>query len=314
MRRFEFAGPGSAKVRPYLKLGPRWLLRSLGFFFLVIAADAGLSAYLTGYYIFPTRRALGDPTRDLHFRYEAVSFPATDGTKLEGWFVPSPDAKTAVVLLHGADHDRSSMLARAQLLRTHGYAVLLYDARGQGASERRPVTWGWFESRDLLGALDFLRSRGFHNFGCIGSSQGAATIALAAPLLKEVRWAVLECSYSTMRQGFDRQSQAIFNLPGWLSGVFLVPFIEWRAGISFDAVNPREAAEHFACPVLVMNGANDRRVLPEDARDLFSHIPEPKTFWLVPHAGHGNLYKDASVEYERHLLAFISSSENQSSM
>ena len=39
-------------------------------------------------------------------------------------------------------------------MRTHGYAVSIYDSRGQGTSEARPVTWGWFESRDLLGAMN----------------------------------------------------------------------------------------------------------------------------------------------------------------
>lgn len=276
---------------------------------LAIAADVGVSAYLASYYVFPPRRPLVDPRSALPFPYEAVTFPALDGSRLEGWWVPCAGAATVVVLLHGAGNNRDSMVPEARLLRAHGYAVLLYDARGQGTSERRPVSWGAHETGDLLGALDYLRGRGFHAFGCIGASQGAATIALAAPQLRDVRWAVLEGSYSTMRQAFDRQTRAIFHLPGWFAGIFVVPFIEWRAGFSVDATNPRATAEHFACPVLVMSGANDRRVYPDDARDLFAHLPTPKAFWLVPNAGHGKLYQAAGPEYERSLLGFIAASE-----
>jgi alpha-beta hydrolase superfamily lysophospholipase len=51
------------------------------------------------------------------------------------------------------------MIARARLLRAHGFAVLLYDARGHGESDRSRVSFGLHETRDLLGALAYMRSR-----------------------------------------------------------------------------------------------------------------------------------------------------------
>jgi uncharacterized protein len=48
--------------------------------------------------------------------------------------------------------DFSAALARA------GFAVRAYDTRGTGASDPAPDSLGSFERRDVLGAVDFLRS------------------------------------------------------------------------------------------------------------------------------------------------------------
>ena len=62
--------------------------------------------------------------------------------------------------------------------------------------------------------IDWLRTRGFHQFGCIGESQGGATIALAAAELHEVKWVVLESVYPTLHNAVDRRFR---ELPGHLA-------------------------------------------------------------------------------------------------
>ncbi len=89
---------------------------------------------------------------------------------LAGWFVPVAETRKAVVLLHGYGTTRTQMLARARFFHDQGFAALLHDARGHGESGEALVSFGLFETRDLLGALDWLRSRGFTEFGCVGAS------------------------------------------------------------------------------------------------------------------------------------------------
>lgn len=48
----------------------------------------------------------------------------------------------AVLLLHGIHGDRRDMAARARFLHAQGYAVLLIDLPGQGASTASAVTFG----------------------------------------------------------------------------------------------------------------------------------------------------------------------------
>ena len=235
-----------------------------------------------------------------------MRFPARDGVSLEGWFVPCPGAKQAVVILHGHGSTRAQGLARARLLREHGFAVLLHDARGHGASDGELVSFGWFETRDLLGALDWLRTRGIAEFGCIGMSQGGATIALAAAELRDVRWVVLEGVYPTLSHALDRRFRRTFGVPGWLAGSIMVPLAERRLGVSVAAISPRTSITRLACPVLVMSGELDRQTLPADAREVFDAAPGPKSWWLVPGAAHVDLYGFAKRDYEQRSLEFTS--------
>lgn len=251
------------------------------------------------------RRPFGTTPERFLSSYENVRFAATDGLSLSGWFVPCAGAKQAVILLHGHASTRTQMLARAKLLHDHGYAVLLYDARGHGESEGSLVSFGWYETRDLLGALDWLRTRGFTAFGCIGASQGGATIAFAADRLHDVRWAVIESTYPTIRNAVDRRFRLTLGLPGWLAGSVMVPLAAWHLGIGADTISPRDFVGKLSCPVLVMNGDQDKDTYPEDAREFFSGAREPKSFWLVPGADHVDLYGFAKGDYERHLLEFI---------
>jgi pimeloyl-ACP methyl ester carboxylesterase len=268
--------------------------------FVIISGFFALK--LTG----PARRPFGTTPERFLSAYENVHFPAQDGLSLSGWFVPCAGAKQAVLLLHGHGSTRTQMLARAKLLHDHGYAVLLYDARGHGESEGSLVSFGWFEANDLLGALDWLRTRGFTEFGCIGVSQGGATVAFAAAKLRDVHWVVLESTYPTMRNAVDRRFRLTFGLPGWLAGSAMIPFAAWHLGVSVDRISPRDFVAKLPCPVLVMNGDRDKDTFPEDAREFFASAREPKSFWLVPGAGHVDLYGFAKGDYERRLLDFIS--------
>ncbi len=267
-----------------------------------VAGSAFFAWKLTG----PMRRPLGTEPQKYLSAFETVRFPATDGVSLAGWFAPRAGAKQAVILLHGHGSTRTQMLARAKLLHDHGYAALLYDARGHGESSGDLVSLGWLERGDLLGAMNWLRTRGFTEFGLIGSSQGGATIALAADQLRGVRWVVLESVFPTLENALDRRFRRTVFLPGWLAGSLMVPIAEWRLGLRASTINPGEAVSKLPCAVFVMSGELDTHTMPIDARILFERAREPKSWWLVPGARHVDLYGFAKQDYERKLLDFIS--------
>ena len=66
--------------------------------------------------------------------YREVAFDAGDGVHLSGWYRPTRNGAT-IIVLHGGGGDRTGAVAHARLLVRHGYGVLLYDARGRGRSE-----------------------------------------------------------------------------------------------------------------------------------------------------------------------------------
>ncbi len=81
-------------------------------------------------------------------------------------------------------------LDHAQLLRRHGYGVLLYDSAGRGESEGTPNAWGWSWEKDVEGALAFLGARDDVEDGRIGGlglSTGADVLIHAAPEQRGLR-------------------------------------------------------------------------------------------------------------------------------
>ncbi len=272
---------------------------------LITVLFTGASAYAAWKLTSPPRRALGALPKDFPFAVEPVRFIASDGVPLAGWYLPCPGATRAAVLVHGMALHRGYGLSRAQLLRGHGYAVLTFDTRGCGESGGTLVSYGWHETRDVLGAMDFLRGRGCTEFGLIGGSAGAAAIALAADRLRDVRWVVLEAAYPTVLTELDRDIRLYTGLPRRPLTSLLEPMIEWRLGLSLTDLAPRDTIGKLKCPVFVVSGVSDRRVFPQDAQELYDQAHEPKSFWLVPGAGHADFHKTAGKEYERRVLAFI---------
>jgi dipeptidyl aminopeptidase/acylaminoacyl peptidase len=143
---------------------------------IVLTTLVGVSAFFLVSALFayrftsPPRREMAAAPEKFLTTFENVRFASRDGISLAGWFVPcndTPTSKKAVVLLHGYGSTRTQMLARAKLLSANGYAALLYDARAHGQSEGSLASFGYYETRDLLGALDWLRTRGFVSFACL---------------------------------------------------------------------------------------------------------------------------------------------------
>jgi uncharacterized protein len=107
--------------------------------------------------------------------YADVTFRASDGLELAGWYRPSRNG-AAVVVVHGGSSDRKGSVAHARMLARHGYGVLVYDARGRGESEGMENNYGWDWPKDVAGAMDFLRGRDDvdpKRIGALGLSTGA---------------------------------------------------------------------------------------------------------------------------------------------
>ena len=106
------------------------------------------------------------------------------GTRRPATVRPSCSSTAAAATGSGATRPR------AQLLRRHGYGVLLYDSRGRGESDGTPNAWGWGWERDVEGALDFLEARRDVDDGRIGGlglSTGADVLIQVAPEHRALR-------------------------------------------------------------------------------------------------------------------------------
>ena len=155
---------------------------------------AAVAAVFAGFFVvFPTLFAvdlLAKPRAPidqaaLGLPHERVTFPASDGVRLSGWYVPSRNG-AAVVLVHGGGGDRQGTILHARMLAKAGYGVLLYDARGRGESQGHENAAGWQWDRDVRGAVSFLTRRGIDQIGLLGLSTGAEAVVTEAGSDKRV--------------------------------------------------------------------------------------------------------------------------------
>ena len=76
-----------------------------------------------------------------------MTLTTSDGLELEGWYVPSQNG-AAVIVFPGRQRSQH----HARMLVEHGYGVLLFDRRGEGASEGAGNMFGWGGERDIFAA------------------------------------------------------------------------------------------------------------------------------------------------------------------
>jgi uncharacterized protein len=139
-------------------------------------------AFMAAMHINAPRGAI-PPASTLHIPGAAgVTFPTRDGVRLAAWYVPGRNG-AAVILLHGTGQSRLGTLEHLRMLAAAGYAVLAIDARGHGASQGQPNSWGWRAADSLAGAVAFLhRQPGVDpaRIAALGLSTGAIEALRAA--------------------------------------------------------------------------------------------------------------------------------------
>ncbi len=244
----------------------------------------------------------------LAYSPEEVTFPASDGVRLQGWFLAQPHSSKAILLLHGVSANRAQMLDRALWLHDLGYNVFLYDARGFGESSPVHTSFGYLETRDLLGALSWLQSRGMTEIGCVGFSQGAATILLASAQLPPcVRAVVAEASYDTLRDTVDDHFRVHTGLPGAYFGALAIPIAEWELGINLDDASPLREIPRLKAPLYLVGGTSDTLASASGIRKLYAAATCEKTLWLIEWAGHTDFFSYADTEYKKRIGDFLRS-------
>src|SRR2546430_10017085 len=158
----------------------------------------GVASYVAEQLVYAAPTAIDKTPASLGLRFAYVSFRSRQAhLTRRGWFIPGvwPNgrltADRAIVVVHGTRTNRESkgdhQLQLTGELARHGLAVLAFDMRGAGESTPAPLSMGTLEQRDVLGAVDFLRSGPIpipelgrpRVIGGLGISMGAATLLMA---------------------------------------------------------------------------------------------------------------------------------------
>ena len=272
---------------------------------LVLAGLAfiGMSWLVAGTLVAPANHPVGPPPNG--FQVEPVAIHSGSGSTLAAWFAPSNGATATVILLHPIRGDRLAMLGRAELLRDAGYATLLVDLQGHGASPGKNITAGFRERLDVVATVDFARTKNpDHKIGIVGWSLGGAAALLASPL--DIDVIVLESVYPTISEAVhNRVSMRLGPLSHVVAPALLVQ-LKPRLGFSPSQLRPIDHIDAVGCPVLVASGDCDLHTTLAETRRLYEAALEPKSLVIFEGASHNDLLAYDRNKYQE-IFAFLDS-------
>lgn len=199
--------------------------------------------------------------------FEDITFKASDGVELNGWFFPantnSARGHLAVLLCHGNAGNISHRLELCRALLETGVSVFAFDYRGYGRSQGRPGEEGTY--RDAQAAHRWLQQRGFSgaNIVAFGESLGGGVVSELA-LRVSLAGLILQSTFTSVT---DMGAELFPWLP-----------VRWLGAIKYDTCSklPR-----LKVPVLVMHSRTDELVPFRHGQKNFAAANPPKLFWEI---------------------------------
>jgi hypothetical protein len=242
------------------------------------------------------------PVPELGAPHEDVTLTTSDGLELRGWYVPSRNG-AAVIAFPG----RSGPQAQTRMLVRHGYGVLLFDRRGEGASDGDPNMWGWGGDRDIDAAVDFLESRPDVDpgrIGGIGLSVGGELMLQAAADNPGLAAVVSEGA------GTRSLREEMVEYGGWSLLRDFPALLAKQAGIALfaDELPPPSLVDvaHRIGPrpallIWAPNGGNRETMNP-----VYQRLIGPSAqIWAIDDARHIKGLQTHPEEYERRVVGFF---------
>ena len=250
-----------------------------------------------------------------------VRYPSFDGLEIPSIFyvpktaTPSTPAP-AVLWVHGGPGGQSQKgyAAEIQFLVNNGYAVLAANNRGSsgygktffhmddkrhGQEDLQDIVWG----RTYLESLDYIDG---DRIGIVGGSYGGFMTAAALAFEPDVFDAGINIF------GVTNWVRTLESIPAWW-GSFRVALYDEMGDPATDAerhraISPLFHASNIVKPMLVVQGANDPRVLQVESDELVAAARKngvPVEYVIFPDEGHGFRKKVNRITAAEAYLSFL---------
>lgn len=276
---------------------------------ILILAYFGVSGYMVDKLTHPDRKAIDATPTQYGMQYEEVAFNSTtDNIQLSGWFIDSPGDKV-IIMLHGRGGNRAAdeSLDKALALHQHNYDLLMFDFRAHGLSGGDRYSLGVWEMRDLEGALNYLKSRGYSEFGTYGISMGGGTSLLLAPDHPEIKALMVDSTYADLPTLIDQKLPDYSGLPALFNpGVLLMGKVLY--GLDFSTAKPGDIVPKLGDrPIFQVFSKDGDKTVPLEQHYALQKAgagdPNFST-WAAPGSGHVDGFPNNKEEYAKRMLAF----------
>ncbi len=269
------------------------------------AAYVGVSWVVVEQALVAEAKPFEQTPQELGLAYEDVAFKPRgwDDITLRGWLFPNPDAAATIVLVHGLDGTRSGNLELVRDLLREGFAMLTFDLRGHGESDKAQMGAGLHEQDDVLGAVDFLLEERGAAPGTVllmGHSYGAVIVLLAGVREPAVAGVYADSAFAALTDVMLKEVADRTPVPRW-AATLLEPGLVWAArtfkGIDIEAVRPEAAISQYPYLIGLTHCRTDERVPFQHVVRLRAEAPRGSWFTLYPDCEHAGAYDDFPEQY-----------------
>lgn len=267
-------------------------------------ARAFVTAPNTGKTVDPTQDPPLGSLRGVHRQFRVEG----EGVSLAVWVIePGGGAegrlpRGTVLLIHGINASKQSMLALGGRLAAAGYRVVLPDLRGHGRSSGAWCTFGRHESRDMVRVADELEHRGLLAGPLmeLGQSLGGAVAIQHAAIDARVRCVVSLSTFESYRSVVPLYVRRALPWVWWtiLPGTIdrAIDHAGAIADFNPDDASPAHAIAAMKTPVLLLHGTADRNIPPSHAHAIHAAAPDHCELTLIPAAGHNLPHDPAHLD------------------
>ncbi len=146
------------------------------------------------------------------------SIVTSDGISIRFWY--SNESENLVIFTHGHGDNSKILFERTNaLLVNQTYDVLFLDLRNHGRSSKKPpVSFGVYESKDLIGVIEWATSKHWKSIVLYGTSMGAVATYLAYDSLlrkEKVSGLVLDSSYESIKEVLNLNLKKNYIIQPW---------------------------------------------------------------------------------------------------
>ena len=230
----------------------------------------------------PERQASADGNLGASLaKAEDVTFQASDKTTIAAWLFKGTAGHPAIVLAHDLGQSKNSLISLAVVLNQSGFTVLAFDFRGHGASGGSGSTLGIDESRDVIGAVDFLTSLppgqvDTRRIGVYGTGMGAHAAVLAAAERASLRVLVLDdlwpdARWTLVRRTFEDWPWATDHLGALPSVAFAM-----LSGASPTTGRAEDVLPALGTRDVLLVAPTSNEQLTQELKAMYATLPETR--------------------------------------
>ena len=252
-----------------------------------------------------------DPS-DWGIEFEPIKFTSDNTTEkgltISGWFIEG-DSTECVVLAPGKGQSRWKLIDYIPFLHEAGYNLLLFDPQGRGKSEGEKWGFGYFESQDIVNAINYLEANHeVENIGLLGRSAGATASIIAALESQEVKAVVADSPFASIKLASESyggyEDNPLFDL--------LFPLYGLGANQTLDTdiigrTDLTKRIDGLQAPVFFIHGRADQVVLPKNSEILYKSKSGKKELWMPEGVGHVGGFEERPEEYKIKVVDFFDS-------